>query len=101
MSDHSVAETVIQQLGGANRLRAMLGKKLVLIAGKFPLPQHRYAPGLTMRWARRTVQITLDYDDLYDVMIKVPGRDEDWYYDVEVGQLRSLIEGETGYRLSL
>lgn len=98
MSDMQIAETIIQQLGGAGRLRAMVG------AYNFIAIKN----GVSFRIKNQRanfIKITLNGKDLYDLEIgrirgttyKVVHEANDLYYDM----LKPAIEKATGMYLSL
>ena len=94
-----IAKTILQQLGGANKLKAMLGVKN-FIAEK---------NGLSFQFKgsknANHILITLNGKDLYDVEFKkIRGMDFKTvgeFNDVYADQLKSVIEDFTKLRLSL
>jgi len=95
----TIANTILDQLGGAGRLQAMIGAKHFLaddnsLAFKFP---NRRGPN----W----VKITLDPSDTYTVtfgrIVKYELRSSSTVSGIQCGQLKSLFENTTGLALSL
>lgn len=101
----SQAKTLIQQMGGYGNLRMMLGKKLSFMRG---YTQTGY-PELTMTFPNRKgpniVKIALTPEDTYSVrFFRRRGYDatpKGEHSHVYAGDLKRLIEKETGLRLSL
>jgi hypothetical protein len=96
--DAEVAKTILQQLGGAGRLKAMTGAKNFTADGQsisFQIPR---ANGV------RAVKITLNAMDTYD--LKFYGGNNEWKVIKELSGiyddgLKDAIESTTGLRLSL
>lgn len=97
-NDQIIAMEIAKQLGGQNRLKAMLG------ARNFQAVKN----GLSFHLSNRTInyiKITLNSMDLYDIEMglirgdnyKVKSTHENIYND----QLKGIIEQETGMYLSL
>jgi len=93
-----VANTIAQQMGGLNRIEAMLGAKYVMAIDD----------GLAIRWPGKPanhVEIVLQPDDTYSMQfynirgtsVKKLKRFDDVYAD----QLVPIFERYTGFRLSL
>lgn len=100
--DLAVANEILQQLGGAGRLRVMIGAHSFMGAPKSLTVKFR------CRNPRRinTIMVALDPSDTYNVsfwcitsktMRMVGGTDRDVYAD----NLRQVIESRTGLYLSL
>lgn len=99
-ADQQVAKTILQQMGGTNRLRAMLGTKQFVsldngVQFKFPSPHG--GPNF--------VKIILDPSDTYIMTFgRVRGtqfKKTKEHSGVYADQLRKLFEKETGLYLSL
>lgn len=109
----SAADVILQQLGGMNKLKAMIGAKNVLSdnGGKtllFEFPNR-------MRSKPNFIRITLTGRDDYDIEFGRWGRKKNkkfgimephykqlkTYRGIYADQLRGLFEKETGLRLSL
>ena len=95
-----VAKTILQQMGGVNRLRAMLGVKQFMtmddgVQFKFPSPHG--GPNF--------VKIILDPSDTYNMEFgRIRGtkfKKTKEYSQVYADQLRKLFEKETGLYLKL
>jgi len=99
------ADILIRQLGGFGRLRAMLGSKLTFMRG-YTETGH---PELTMKFSNRSgpnvVKIALSPADLYDVrFFRTRGYSatpKGTHRGIYAGQLKALIEQQTGLMLSL
>ena len=99
-ADDGVGRIILDQMGGAGRIRAMLGATMVLIPH-----------GVMIKWPSREpsrgnlVEITLDPSDTYNLTFfnatrgtkKVVKKYDDIYFD----QLVELFERQTGLYLRL
>lgn len=101
LNESSVAETILLQLGGASRLRAMLGVKHFTSQGNslnFRFPNNR--AGMP-----NYVSVTLEADDTYTVeFLRLRGLNHKRVAIVRgvyVEDLRRVIEDKTKLRLSL
>lgn len=101
MSNTTIANTILEQLGGAGRVMAMTGAKLFLakddgVSFRFPNPERARA---------NHVEITLDPSDTYTVIFrKIAGlkvRELSSVSFVYADQLRDLFTRETGLDLHL
>lgn len=96
----NVGETIVKQLGGANKLRAMLGAKFAVLPN-----------GVIVQWPSRhrsrgnQVEITLRSDDTYDVLFynaSASGRKLVRQYNgLYAEDLIPTFEDQTGYRIRL
>jgi hypothetical protein len=96
-----VADVILQQMGGAGRLKAMIGAHSFSTSGKdlsFLFPNRQRSKG-------NALKVTLRGDDLYDMEflnvsvkgVKVVKKHSGVYWD----QLIELFEGQTGLYLRL
>ena len=97
----TIPETTLQQLGGAARLKAMIGAKMFV--GDERTLQFRFAAPATNK--ANCLRITLDPTDTYTVEFwRCRGLAQDKVDEVGLvygDSLRGLIESKTGLRLSL
>lgn len=95
--NEAVGDTIAQQMGGAGRLRAMLGAKDII----------GLENGLRFRWPNKErsrgnlVRITLRPDDTYDMEFFNGTKPVKKYEGVYADQLVSTFESQTGWYLSL
>lgn len=99
---HQIAATILDQLGGTGRLRAMTGAHnfIVLAAGVSFKLKGRNAPG-----CGNLVRITLNSLDLYDIKVgTVRNYQVKWKHegsDIYAENLKLFVETATGRYLSL
>ena len=96
-----VGKTILQQMGGAGRIQAMLGAKNIILLDN----------GVSFRWPNKerskgnAVRITLDPSDTYTMeFLNVSGssaKSVKKYTDVYNDQLVDIFEKQTGWFLSL
>jgi len=103
-----LAKTILEQLGGGGRLRAMLGvKSFVALESKAG-----FEGGLMFNFPNKIrskangVQIQYSYDDLYSITFwrinpRSAGKILETFHGIYADQLKSLIENQTGLYLSL
>lgn len=100
LAHQQTATTILQQLGGINKLNAMLGLKDVMVNGNGVSFKIKFAGA-----AANYVKIQLNGLDLYNVEIgKIRGMKYDIKNESEnvyVDQLKGLIENTCKVRLSL
>ena len=95
-----IANTIVQQMGGTGRLRAMLGAKLFIAIDnglQFKFPNRLRSRG-------NCVRIELEPNDTYKVSFWSIGSRAKLVREVEgvyCDGLKSLFEEQTGLRLSL
>lgn len=97
----SVASEILKQLGGAGRLKAMLGAKAFIDHGKalsFKFPNKKRTRG-------NYVKIVLTPDDLYDMefmnLSATEAKPVKTYSGIGVEQLIPIFERQTGLRIRL
>lgn len=106
-----VAQTILQQLGGTSRLAAMINAKNFIAYGPAGTSSGRGLGGVGFRFSNKArskpnhVRIILEPNDTYTVSFgRIKGYDFKELRSVSgiyAGQLRDLIERETGLYLSL
>ena len=101
LSESEIAATILKQMGGSGRLKAMLGAKNFLDHGKalsFKFPNRKSSRG-------NYVKITLRPDDTYDMefskIVKYDAKLVKKYSGIYADQLKSIFERQTGLRVSL
>jgi len=96
------AQVVIQQMGGAGKLQAMIGAKNFIQSQKDNYLQFQYMTGAKNKANR--LRITLNAKDLYDVEFFVVRKGEkivkEAFEDVWNDQLIKLFEDSTSLYLS-
>lgn len=97
--NQEIAKTILMQMGGSNRLNAMIGAKY------FAAIENGLSFRFKMSKAANYVKITLNSLDLYDIEFgKVWGKNfkiVKTVNDVYDDQLKSIFERTTGLYLSL
>lgn len=101
LAESNVGKTILQQMGGAGRIAAMLGAKNIVVSDN----------GVSFRWPNKekskgnAVRITLRPDDTYDMeFLNVSGSSAKTvkkYEGIYNDQLVSIFEKQTGWFLSL
>jgi len=101
MSNKETANIILGQLGGGNRLAAMIGAKNFMNDNG----------SLTFKWSSKAknkanyVKVTLNENDLYNIKFYyIRGTtiaERETFTDVYCGDLRHLFESTTGLYLSL
>lgn len=101
MTDSTVAETILAQLGGFGRLIAMTGAKDFLYDANSV--QFRIGSGARKRINR--IKVTLDPSDTYTIELYAGRglkiRTVESFSDVYADSLRATVERATGFYLSL
>ena len=94
------AETILKQMGGIGRIRAMTGaKQFLALAGQYVGVQFKFPNRLRSRG--NYVRITLNVGDTYDMRFQNGAKVVAEFKGVYADQLKSLFEEQTGLRLSL
>ena len=97
------AQTVVSQLGGAGRLKAMIGAKNFIQSQADNYLQFQFMSGAKNKANR--IRITLNANDLYDIKFynvrKFEEKVKEEFSDIYCDQLVSIFEDSTSLYLSL